>query len=60
MIYSIWVTELSHVWEKVANSACQLFILWLLYCISLSFPLVLGLDLDQTVSVPALFIYFSK
>ena len=28
--------------KKVANSACQLFILWLLNCICLSFPLVLG------------------
>ena len=28
-------------WVTVANSACHLFILWLLYCICLSFPLML-------------------
>ena len=28
-------------WEWVANPACRLFILWLLYCICLSFALVL-------------------
>ena len=39
-------------WETVANSACHLFILWLLYCICLSFTLVLGLDMDIIVSVP--------
>ena len=29
--------------ERVAKSACHLFILWLLNCICLSFPLMLGL-----------------
>ena len=28
--------------EEVAGSACRLFILWLLGCVCLSFPLVLG------------------
>ena len=37
--------------ERVANSANYLFMLWLLSCICLSFPLVLGLDVDLTVSV---------
>ena len=38
--------------ERVANHACNLFILRLLYCICLSFTLVLGLDVDLIVSVP--------
>ena len=37
----VWITGLPPFWERVASSACHLFVLWLLYCISLSFPLVL-------------------
>ena len=52
IIQLVWVTELPSFWEKVASSAGQLFILRLLNCIFLSFPLVFGLDVDLTVSVP--------
>ena len=38
--------------KKIANSACHLFILWLLNCICLSFPLCWGLNVDLIVSVP--------
>ena len=38
--------------KKVASSACHLFILWLLNCIFLFLSLVMGLDVDLTVSVP--------
>ena len=42
IIQLVWVTELPSFWEKVASSAGQLFILRLLNCIFLSFPLVFG------------------
>ena len=39
--------------ERDANSACHLFILWLLNCICLSFVLVLGaFEVDLIASVP--------
>ena len=40
------------VWKRVTISGCHLFTLWLLYCVCLSFPLVLGLDVDRILSVP--------
>ena len=42
IIQLVWVTELPPFWEKVASSTGQLFILRLLNCIFLSFPLVFG------------------
>ena len=44
---------------RVANSTCHLFTLRLLYCVCLSFLLVLGLDVDLIVSVPEFFYLFS-
>ena len=40
------------IFENAANSACHLFILWLLNCICLSLPLVLGAPCGPDVSVP--------
>ena len=48
------VTELAPFCERIAHSACHLFILWLLDCICLSFLLVLGAVCGLIVSVPEL------
>ena len=50
----VWVTEFPPFCKRVANSACHLFILWLLYCICLSFPWCWRRDADLIVSFPKL------
>ena len=41
-LFAKWGLLLKELLKGVADTACYLFILWLLYCICLSFPLVLG------------------